>query len=240
MRYAVLADVHANLEALEAVLEEIQKEKIDKIVCLGDVVGYGANPTECIAKLRSLNTCVVAGNHDFATIDKLNVDFFNSYAREAALWTRKVLTKEDAAYLGTLKLVDTVDNFMLVHSTLYSPELFEYIQTSYDAHLSFSNMATPLCFLGHSHVPVTFIQKRMVTFTMEPKVKLDANSKTMVNVGSVGQPRDENPEAAFAIYDSDDNMIWIRRVKYDIEKAARKIIKAGLPEILAERLRYGR
>ncbi len=240
MRYAVLGDIHANYEALEAVLEKYAQEKIDRYVCVGDVVGYGANPIECIAKLKELNCVTVAGNHDFAIVDKLNVDFFNSYAREAALWTRKTISKEDHAWLSALKLVEFVDNFTLVHSTLYSPELFEYIQTSYDAHLSFSNMTTPVCFLGHSHVPVVFIQKRMVTFTMETTIKLDMSAKTMCNVGSVGQPRDENPDAAYAIYDTEEKSVWIKRTKYDVEKAARKIIKAGLPEILAERLRYGR
>lgn len=240
MRYIVFADIHANLEALEAVLEEAQKHKPDKYICIGDIVGYGADPSACIAKVRELGAICVAGNHDFATVDKLNVDFFNSYAREAALWTREHVTSEEKEFLNGLKLVEFCDNFCITHSTLHSPELFEYIQTSYDAHLSFEQMSTPLCFLGHSHVPVTFFQKRLVTFTMETKIKVDSGAKTMVNVGSVGQPRDERPEAAYALYDSEEKVVWVKRVKYDIDKAAKKIINAGLPEILAERLRYGR
>lgn len=240
MKYGILGDIHANLEALEAVLAAMEKHKPDKLMCVGDVVGYGADPSACIAKIREIGATTVAGNHDFATIDKINVDFFNSYAREAALWTRRMLTKEEKGWLASLPLVELIDDCTLVHATLHSPELFEYIQTSYDAHLSFEQMTTHICFLGHSHVPVTFIQKRSVSFTMEPKINVDPNAKTIVNVGSVGQPRDENPDAAFAIYDEATHQMEIFRIPYDIEKAAGKIVKAGLPEILAERLRYGR
>lgn len=240
MRYGIFGDIHANLEALEAVLAGMKKERVDVMVCLGDIVGYGADPAKCIDIVRGLGCTTVAGNHDFAVVDKINVDFFNTYAREAALWHREILSDEDKRFLSGLKLVEYVDSFTLVHATLYSPELFEYIQTSYDAHLAFENLTTPLCFVGHSHVPVTFVQKRTVSFTMDSAVKVELNAKTMVNVGSVGQPRDENPDASFGLWDTEEKMVWIKRVKYDVEKASRKIIKAGLPEILAERLRYGR
>ncbi len=128
----------------------------------------------------------------------------------------------------------------MVHSTLYSPELFEYIQTSYDAHLSFEQQTTPLSFMGHSHVPVNFFKRKNVSFNMDTEVKLDENTKIMVNVGSIGQPRDENPDAVCVVYDSDEQLIRVTRVRYDVEKAAKKIVSSGLPEILAERLKYGR
>ncbi len=240
MKYGILGDIHANLEALEAVLAEMDKQGVQKHVSVGDLVGYGANPTECIAKIRELNATVTAGNHDFAAVDKLNIDFFNTYARESALWTRSILSEEDKDFIKSLKLVEYCDNFTVVHSTLYSPELFEYIQTSYDAHLSFEQQTTPLSFLGHSHVPVNFFKRRNVSFNMETEVKVDDSMKVMINVGAIGQPRDENPDAVCVVYDSDAGVVRISRVKYDVEKAARKIVQAGLPEILAERLKYGR
>lgn len=241
MKYGILGDVHANLEALEGVLEEMEKQGVKKHVSVGDLVGYGANPVECIDIVRNrLKAVVTAGNHDFAAVDKLNIDFFNAYARESALWTRKTLPEDHKSYLRSLKLVEYCDNFTVVHSTLYSPELFEYIQTSYDAHLSFEQQTTPLSFMGHSHVPVNFFKRKNVSFNMDTEVKIDENTKIMVNVGSIGQPRDENPDAVCVVYDSDEAMIRVTRVRYDVEKAARKIVSSGLPEILAERLKYGR
>lgn len=240
MKYGILGDIHANFEALTAVLEEMEKQGVEKYVSVGDLVGYGANPCECIKQVRDLGTVVTAGNHDFAAVDKLNIDFFNTYARESALWTRSALSEDDKNYIKSLKLVEYCDNFTIVHSTLYSPELFEYIQTSYDAHLSFEQQTTALSFLGHSHVPVNFFKRRNVSFNMEGEVKVDPAIKTMINVGAIGQPRDENPDAVCVVYDSEDMVVRIARVKYDVEKAAKKIIQAGLPEILAERLKYGR
>lgn len=240
MKYGILGDIHGNLEALEAVLERFEAAGVKKYVSVGDLVGYGASPCECIRRVRGLGAVVVAGNHDFAAVDKLNIDFFNAYARESALWTRSALSEEDKQYIRSLKLVEYCDNFTLVHSTLYSPELFEYIQTSYDAHLSFEQQSTPLAFIGHSHVPVNFFKRKNVSFNMDSEVRLDENTKIMVNVGSIGQPRDENPDAVAVIYDSDEGVVRISRLHYDVEKAARKIVQAGLPEILAERLKYGR
>lgn len=240
MKYGILGDIHANLEALEAVLEEMDRQGVQKHVSVGDLVGYGANPCECIKRVRGLGTVVTAGNHDFAAVDKLNIDFFNTYARESALWTRRTLSEEDKEYIKSLKLVETVENFTVVHSTLYSPELFEYIQTSYDAHLAFEQQQTPVAFMGHSHVPVNFFKRKNVSFNMETEVTVDESLKIMVNVGSVGQPRDENPDPVCCVYDTETGKVRLTRIRYDVEKAAKKIVAAGLPEILAERLKYGR
>ncbi len=240
MKYGILGDIHANLEALDAVLGEMERQGVEKYVSVGDLVGYGANPCECIKKVRDIGAVVVAGNHDFAAVDKLNIDFFNAYARESALWTRAALSEGDKQYIKSLKLVEYCDNFTVVHSTLYSPELFEYIQTSYDAHLSFEQQTTPLSFMGHSHVPVNFFKRKNVSFNMDTEIKVDKSAKIMVNVGSIGQPRDENPDPVCVVYDSEDGMVRLTRVRYDVEKAARKIVSSGLPEILAERLKYGR
>ncbi len=241
MKFGLFGDIHANLEALEVVLAELEKEQVDTYICLGDIVGYGANPGECLERSRELAKFTVAGNHDYAIAGKLNIDFFNAYAKEAVLWTREQLSKEQIQWLRDLELVHKYeDQVTIVHGTLNFPEMFDYIQTSYDAHLSLELLETPVCFLGHSHVPVAFFQGPTVSFTMDYEIDIDPNGKTLVNIGSVGQPRDENPKAAYAVYDTDRQKVEIRRVEYDVDKAARKIVDAGLPEILGERLKYGR
>ncbi len=241
MRYGIYSDIHANLEALQAVFARLEQEKIDQYICLGDIVGYGANPKECIQMVLDKKSLVIAGNHDYAVAGKLNLDFFNHFAREAAMWTRKQLTNDEKQFLANLDLVQVIQDILtIVHGTLNFPEMFDYIQTSYDAHLSLELLETPVCFFGHSHVPITFLQGQTVSFSMDEEITIEKNRKTLINVGSVGQPRDENPMASCAIYDAEAGKVSIHRVEYDIEGAIEKIIKAGLPEILGERLRYGR
>ena len=241
MRYGIYSDIHANLEALKAVLEMLEKENVDQYICLGDIVGYGANPRECLQLALEYDSLLVAGNHDYAIAGKLNIDFFNHYAQEAVLWTREQLSDKERQFLRNLDLVQKIEGVLtIVHGTLNFPEMFDYIQTSYDAHLSLELLETPVCFLGHSHVPVAFYQGPTVTFSMDEEISIAKDSKTLVNVGSVGQPRDENPLASCAVYDDEAEKVWLHRVEYDIETAIEKIITAGLPEILGERLRYGR
>jgi predicted phosphodiesterase len=241
MIYGIFGDIHGNLEALQAVIERMKDEGAERFLCVGDIIGYGADPAKCIEIVRNLNSVVVAGNHDFATIEKLNIDFFNSYAKEAVVWTRKNISEGDHNFLAGLELVQVVDDIItIVHGSLNFPEMFDYIQTSYDAHLSLQALGTDVCFLGHSHVPVTFFQKQTVSYTMDSEIKIGPGERALVNVGSVGQPRDENPNACFALYDAEEKRVRIIRIPYDIDLAGKKIIEAGLPEILAERLRYGR
>ena len=241
MRYGLYSDIHSNLEALQAVFAKLEEEKVDQYLCLGDIVGYGASPKECIDLVKQKKSLIVAGNHDYAVAGKLNIDFFNSLAKEAVHWTRKQLSNDEKQFLANLDLVQVVgDSLTLVHGTLNFPEMFDYIQTSYDAHLSLELLETPACFFGHSHVPVTFFQGPTVTFSMDEEIVIDKNRKTLINVGSVGQPRDENPRACCAVYDDVEGKVWLHRVEYDIEASIEKIIGAGLPEVLGERLRYGR
>jgi len=240
LRYAILSDIHANLPALEAVLEEIRGIGVDEYLCLGDIVGYGAQPRECLELVQTLAEKTVAGNHDFAALGKIDIDNFNEHAKEATLWTRRTLKGEDLDYLGSLPLVHHCDGFSIVHGTLYSPELFDYIQTSYDAFLSIGQLPGEVCFLGHSHIPVTFIQKRFITYSFEPEITVEPGVKLLVNVGSVGQPRDNNPHASYAIFDTGVRKVTLRRVAYDVEAAAASIREAGLPEVLGERLKIGR
>jgi predicted phosphodiesterase len=241
VRYAIFGDVHGNLEALNEVLKECEQEGVDRYLCLGDIVGYGANPKECLDIVRDLGCPVVAGNHDWAVCGKLSIEFFNAYARQAVIWTQEVLGQKHIDQMNEWELVVQVnDDITLVHGSLNFPELFDYIQTSQDARMSLDRLKTRVCFLGHSHVPVTFFSGPIVSYTMSYDIDLTGFEKALVNVGSVGQPRDENPHASYAIYDESDGRVQIRRVPYDIEAAGRKILDAGLPEILAERLKYGR
>jgi predicted phosphodiesterase len=241
MRYVIFGDIHGNLEALEAVLEKAANEKPDKYICLGDLVGYGANPNECIDRVLSVKPYLVAGNHDYAAAGLLNVDFFNNYAFRAIEWTRQQLTPEHLELLRQTKLIYRINNLTVVHATPSGPEMFEYIENSYDVQLALTALQTPVCFIGHSHIPISFtVTRGSISFSTEPYTPIKGNNKVIINIGSVGQPRDENPEAAYAVYDSDEAVVWIKRVEYDVQKAADKILKAKLPEILAERIKYGR
>jgi len=240
LRYAILSDIHGNLDALKAVLSALSSEKIDAYVCLGDIVGYGPQPAECVHEIQKYGCIVVAGNHDFAVSEKLNIGNFNVLAKEAVLWTRAKLSAEDIEFLANLPLEERLEGFHVVHGTLYAPELFDYVQTSYDASLSMARMEAPLCFVGHSHVPVTFVQGQVISYSLGQVVQINPRNKVIVNVGSVGQPRDKDPRACYAVYDTESQTVLIQRTHYDIESVIAKIREAGLPVPLGERLRVGR
>jgi diadenosine tetraphosphatase ApaH/serine/threonine PP2A family protein phosphatase len=239
LRYAVLGDIHGNIYALEAVLEAIKKDAVDSILCIGDLVGYGANPKECIQSVREHVRCVVAGNHDFAVAGKLDASCFNPEARIAVNWTRERLSEEEKTYLAELSLTDAFDGVSLVHSTPYHPEDFFYVQTLLDAALAFSSMETKLAFVGHSHVPVVFVNSKPVDFFLRAEFDVPDSAEMIVNVGSVGQPRDLDPRACYAMLDTDQRMVFMRRVEYDVRAAAEAILAGGLPVGNANRLVIG-
>lgn len=243
MKYAVLGDIHGNLTALETVLAAIERERVDRILSVGDVVGYGAAPSECIAKLREIGAEVVMGNHDAAAVDKLDTAFFNHHAKEAIRWTRGVLTRKEKAWLADLPYVRNLEHCSVAHGTLHRPELFDYIMTVEDADPSFDAMTLPVCFVGHSHVPVTLLRLRdnpgQTSFTPEAQVDLTDTLKALVNVGSVGQPRDEDPRTGFVLFDSALEAVELHRLSYDIDREAHRIRAAGLPQMLADRLYLG-
>ncbi|MBC8117572.1 MAG: metallophosphoesterase family protein [Candidatus Saccharimonas sp.] len=240
MRYAILGDLHGNLEALEAALKKLRTLGIDRYLQVGDVVGYGADPGPCIQAMRDLNAVVVAGNHDWAVIGKLDADFFNAYARAAVEWTRSVLTVDDRRWLERLPLRRVIDDDVeIVHATLDQPEVFDYIQSYYEASRSMDAMQSTVCFNGHSHIPLIFSRSPTLSHSQAAKFTLPANARALINVGSVGQPRDEDPRCAFAVYDSKDRTYVLHRAEYDIRGAAAKIRRAGLPSVLAERLALG-
>ena len=241
MRYAVIADIHGNLEALQVVLADIKEQKCTHVVCLGDVVGYGANPKECLDIIRGMNIPVVKGNHDEYIGVDVNPDGFNdAAAAEAVTWSRAQLTEDDRKWLRELKYFRLVANFSIVHATLDAPQRWGYVFEKLEAAASFTYQNTQVCFFGHTHVPVAFIRDTGVRGGTYSKFRVEAGKKYFVNVGSVGQPRDGNPKSAYVIYDLVQQTIELRRLDYPIAEAQRKIRAAGLPERLAERLASGK
>lgn len=239
VRYGVFGDVHANLAALEAVLAALRAEQVEGWLCLGDLVGYGADARACVEIVRELDPVLVGGNHDWAVAGRLDLDWFNMAAREAVVWTQRVLPREHVQWLGSLPLLREHDGITLAHSTVHEPEKFDYLQTPYDAFESFRQMRTTRGFVGHSHVPITFFEGPAITYSLETPLQL-GTARSLSNVGSVGQPRDEDPRAACGIYDSEMQVLELLRVPYDVEATARAIRAAGLPGVLADRLHQGR
>jgi predicted phosphodiesterase len=240
MKFAIIADIHANLEAFQTVLADIKEQKCTHYACVGDVVGYGANPKECLKIVRDMGMPCVKGNHDeYCSMDE-QLDGFNAHAAEAVNWTRKQLNDDERQWLKDLKYFRLVTSFSMVHATLDGPQRWGYVFDKLAAAASFTYQNTAVCFFGHTHVPVAFIRDTMVRGGTYSKFKVDPTKKYFVNVGSVGQPRDNNPKAAYVVYDVDEGVIELRRLEYDIAAAQKKILDAGLPPRLAERLSYGR
>ena len=240
MRYAIISDIHANLEAFEAVLADARDNKCTDFVCLGDVVGYNANPHECSERVREMNCPIVKGNHDEqASLVESSRDF-NEMAEAAIQWTRDQLTTEDKNWLRDLKLQAPVRDFTIVHATLDRPGQWRYVFNNLDAAASFAYQQTTVCFFGHTHVPMAFIRDEDVQRQHIDKLRIDPGKQYFINVGSVGQPRDGDWHAAYCIYHIESNMVEQRRVKYDVATAQKKIVDAGLPRLLAERLAIGR
>lgn len=241
MRWAVISDIHSNYEALTAVLAALDKERIDRYLCPGDIVGYGAEPDRCIAEVRKLNPVITAGNHDWAGVGLFPETAFTPNAKKSVAWTRDNLNKESRQFLKNLAVVCREGEITLVHGSLRRPEEFEYVSNLSSARQEFSLLQTKVCFIGHSHVPLIFMEKdERYSLILQCAVSLEDGGRYIVNAGSAGQPRDGNPQAAYVIYDSDKASIEIKRVPYDVACAQEKIIRAGLPEILARRLAAGK
>lgn len=239
-KYAVFGDVHGNLEALDAVMESMEKEEVTHYACVGDIVGYGANPVECVEKIRALGCKVVLGNHDAGVIGKTDVRFFNSAAREAVEWSKEVMDGTSTSFISALPYVARTERFTLVHATLANPEEWTYIFSPMEAQVYFQYQEDPVCFVGHTHLPGCFSTDPAASFSHTVTVRLKQGVKYLVNVGSVGQPRDGNPLACYVVYDLADDTIRFVRVPYDVSTAQRKIIDAGLPHVLAMRLEWGK
>ena len=240
MRYAILSDIHGNLEALRAVLADCG-DAVDAVLCLGDTVGYGADPAACVELIGERAEATVAGNHEHAVTGRLDLRWFNTYARAAAEWTRERLDDDHRAFLDALPLVREVAGATLVHASPAQPEEWDYLLTAQDGFDVFGAFTTRWCFVGHSHV-----QGAWSLGSSGPEHELgasredsDRGRRYLVNVGSVGQPRDRDPRAAYAVWDADAGRVDIRRVTYDHAATRRKIVEAGLPRFLADRLAAG-
>ena len=242
MRALILSDIHANLEALEAVVADAQtRGGFDVIWCLGDTVGYGPDPGPCIDRIREFDLVAVAGNHDHAAIGLIDASDFNESAKVAANWTANQLYQEQKEFLASLPLVAVQDTFTLVHGSLRAP-IEEYLLDRNSAMGTLAILETQYCLVGHSHIPFRCLEidgdVDFYDFTEDELIEM-TNNRQIVNPGGVGQPRDRNPRSSYAIYDSTENNLVRHRVDYDILKTQRKMVAADLPSRLIERLGHG-
>lgn len=242
MKIAVISDIHANLEALTAVLEDIEKLKVDQIHCLGDVVGYGCNPKECLELVSKSCEIKLVGNHEFMAMNLVSEEKCNSIARESIKWTQNQLTDYEMGILEEFEIERTDGNYHYVHASPHEPEEWNYILDSAQADLAFKALKTNICFVGHSHVPLISVERS----DDPPRMKaghnfvMDEECRYIINVGSVGQPRDNDPDCCFVTVDTESLDVNFHRIKYDIARTQGKMAQAKLPEMLAQRLSIGR
>jgi diadenosine tetraphosphatase ApaH/serine/threonine PP2A family protein phosphatase len=245
MRYLVISDVHANLEALEAVLHDA--DEYEGVLCLGDLIGYGPDPNAVVDCVRELpNLICLVGNHDLAALGEIDVSTFNAYAREAAEWTRDALRPDVKEYLAALSPREDADTFTLAHASPRNP-VWEYLESLYQAGPNFGAFSSPYCLVGHTHVPRIFVEAgengdeaiHVVMPEADDVIDMSEGGRWIINPGGVGQPRNGDPRAAYGILDADAQTFVFRRVVYPVDVTQRKIRDAGLPSMLASRLRLG-
>jgi diadenosine tetraphosphatase ApaH/serine/threonine PP2A family protein phosphatase len=232
MRTAVISDIHANLEALRAVLRTIDTLGADRIVCLGDIVGYGPEPNDCLDLVQERCSAVILGNHDSGVLGDTPLDQFNEFGRAAIRWTRRRITKRNLEYLRSLPLIHSGDDATYVHASPLQPSSWRYVFAWPDARRCFQAFSTQFCFIGHTHIPVVVGENGTVNVFQD-------HQRYLVNVGSVGQARDGNPKASFGLLDTGKSNLEIVRVPYSIEVTAEAILQARLPDYLAQRLFLG-
>ncbi|MGA1840328.1 MAG: metallophosphoesterase family protein [bacterium] len=243
MKIIIFSDVHGNLEALHSTLRLIERYPDARIYSLGDIVGYGANPNECISEIRKSVHLSLAGNHDHAAIGLTSIEYFNPFAKEAVIWTSKHLDEKDKRYLLEIPIYKKIDQkIFMVHSSPFEPEQWHYIISIRDAKRNFAFFKGQLCFVGHSHSPMVIglSPDGNVFQENEEIIQLKAENRYIINVGSVGQPRDGDWRACLVIYDDESRIIEFKRLEYEVHTTQSKILEAGLPDLLAKRLMYGR
>ncbi len=244
MRTAIISDIHANLEALQAVLADIDNQNIDTIICLGDIVGYGPSPNECVELVRSRCATVLMGNHDAAALDVFSTQNFNINAKIAIEWTSNNLSQESKSFLTNLPMLHTDRMATFAHATPYEPRMWYYITSLEEAAFNFQFFTTPFCFVGHTHIPVIISLTGGHTIDVSQSTQIDLgpleNHRYLINVGSVGQPRDRNADSCYAILDDDTMRLELRRVPYDIAACQAKMAALKFPEFLIGRLKDGR
>ncbi len=241
MRFGFVSDIHSNLEAFQAVLADLEDKSVDQLICLGDVVGYGPRPNECVELVREKIDYTILGNHDAGAIGKTDIQHFNFYARQAIEWTREVLTPENYRTLSELPMKIILDDMTFVHATPEHPEEWDYLVDSQDAEPSFDAFRTHLCFIGHSHVPVAFCKEGTRLWSIrDQQLLIQPEIRYIINVGSVGQPRDGDPRACYGVFDAQTALFEYFRVPYDIAATQKDMQRAGLPDFLIRRLTAGR
>jgi len=240
MIFLIFSDLHSNLEALNAFQDNIASIQHDLKVCLGDTVGYGADPNPCLDWVKENADIILAGNHDHAAIGKTNTDYFNRYAKQASTWTKNELTSTNHEYLCSLPVDKEEYGVHWAHSSPFEPERWHYVTSANDRR-QFEHFMESVCFLGHTHIPLILelSPDSSVKEYAVPQMMLKTGFRYIINVGSLGQPRDQNPNPSFLIYNSDLNTIEYRRFPYDIASAQEKIRQKGLPSFLADRLAAG-
>ena len=237
---AVISDIHGNLEALESVLADARDQGIDSLICLGDVVGYGADPNECVEAVREIAKVTVLGNHDAASLDLSLSENFNDVARQAIQWTNEQMTEDNLEFLRGLQYEHVEDGVRYVHASPDDPPAWHYILTEQEAWNAFEACEEATCFVGHSHVPLrVFLRGGRLEVVEDAVVQVSGDDRALLNVGSVGQPRDGDWRASYGLWDPKTSRLISRRVEYDLEKASKKILDAGLPDVLARRLAIG-
>ncbi len=240
MKIAILSDIHANLEALTAVLRSIARRGCDRVICLGDIVGYGPDPNACVVMVQERADWVVQGNHDRAAIGLLDLADFNDHARQAITWTAEELSQDAKVFLRGLPPVCQVEGSLCVHACPYEPLEWDYILAVSQAFLQFRHFDEQVCFIGHSHVPVSFRwDGNQMSRSSQWPVQMDREARYIINVGSVGQPRDGNPQAAFGIWQPKKRLFELCRVAYDVHAVQEKMRRLPLPVYLIERIAYG-
>ncbi len=238
-RIGVFSDIHGNVHALDAVLGCLEDHGVDTMYCCGDIVGYGAHPNECCNRLRDRKIPTVAGNHDHAALLKTNIAFFNDIAKAAVLWTKEALTEENTQFLSDLPLTLEEGDHFFTHASPIEPDEWNYVLTLGDARSCFEAFDQRFCYIGHSHQPfVIEYYEGTILCPSSPEIPILPDRRYLINVGSVGQPRDRNPMACLVVVDLDEERIEFHRTPYDLEAAKQAIIATGLPPQLAERLSF--
>ncbi|PIV53636.1 MAG: metallophosphoesterase [Elusimicrobia bacterium CG_4_10_14_0_8_um_filter_37_32] len=245
MKYAIISDVHSNLEALQIVLEHIRNTGVDKVICLGDIVGYGPNPKECVDLVKAIsNVEVVLGNHDAAIIDKTNIHSFNDYAKEAIRINKTLITNTELEYISSLKTINVESGLLFVHG---SPRdhINEYLTTLNKLQENTEFFNEQICFVGHTHLPLIYAKLNSGEYYVDnpennQEFKLLDDRKYIINTGSVGQPRDHDSRCCFLYYDTEEKKITYCRLQYNIESVQKKMSDLQLPEFLITRLSYGK
>jgi len=242
MKLALISDIHGNLEALTSVLKDINRQQVDKIYCLGDVIGYGSEPAACLDLVCKTCDVKLMGNHEYVLLGLESPDNYTPVAKASSAWTRVQLTDRDLSRIADFDLDRSIDRLYLVHASPAQPETWPYILSPEEAAEAFEHLEEWLCFHGHSHIPLIYsevpngLPRERVGHSFLP----DEDNRYLVNIGSVGQPRDNDPRACYVTFDTQERDIVYRRVEYDIEAAQAKMAQAQLPDMLIDRLAVGR